>query len=113
MRIIHQEQRDPVVRRDVAETDILAVAAEIREGESLVVDNAEETGRPAAMLHIRPAGLRYACHVETVARGDKFGFRRGETDIFFLAFEIRPERAAAVHLLRSLDAWRCRDLEET
>ena len=71
VRIVHEDQRHAPIGGEVTEADILAVAGEIRECERPVVDHAQETTRAAAMLDIRPAGLRYARHVETVAFGNE------------------------------------------
>lgn len=73
-RIVHQEDRDTVVRRDIAETDILAIAPKIGESECGLVQNLEEAPGAAAMLDIGPAAFRYASQVEAVAAGDKFDF---------------------------------------
>lgn len=43
--VVHQDQRDPGVRCQVAQADVLAVAAEVGEGQRLGVDDLQESGR--------------------------------------------------------------------
>ena len=46
----------------------------IREANEIGSQNLYESRWPAAMLHVRPAGLAYGRHVETIARGNETGF---------------------------------------
>lgn len=75
MRVIHEDEGDAVVPAQIADADILAVAAEIGEAEGFVVQTFKEARRAAAMLDIGPAGFRDAGEIETVARGDEGALR--------------------------------------
>jgi hypothetical protein len=63
VRVVHQQQRDAVDCRKIADADILAVAAKIGKAERPVIQHPEESRRPAAMLDIGPAGLAGARHL--------------------------------------------------
>ena len=71
MGIVHQDQRGAVIGREIAGADVLAVAAKVGNRQRLLVENADEAGRAAAMLHIGPAALRDGRHIEAVALGDE------------------------------------------
>ena len=66
--IVHQDQRGAVVCREIAGADILAIAAEVRNRQRLVIENADEAGRASAVLHVGPTALRDGRHIEAVAR---------------------------------------------
>src|SRR3954471_8748612 len=78
VRVVHQEQRYPVVALEVAEADILPVAEEVGEAERAVVKHLEEAWRAAAVLDVGPAGLAHRGHVEAVTRGDEGGLSGSE-----------------------------------
>jgi hypothetical protein len=60
-RVIDQEQMRLRILGQIAAGDVLAVAAEIREGQGLAIEHAQEACRAAAMLDIRlPGGARGA-----------------------------------------------------
>ena len=76
MGVVHQEQERPVVLRQVAERDVLAVAAVIGKAERPLVDRAEEALRPAAVLGVRlsgGAGGREIGRVDLCEEGDEVG----------------------------------------
>ena len=113
VRVIHQDQRDARIGGEIAEADILPIAGEIRERQRPVVDHAQEAARAAAMLDVRPAGLRDARHVEAVAFGDKGHLVVGEAVERAVAFEILPQMRAGILRLRRLDAGRDRDVQKS
>jgi len=85
VRVIHEDEGDAVVPAQIADADILAVAAEIGEANfspggawGLVVQHFQEPRRAAAMLDIGPAGFRDAGEIEAVARGDEGALRLRE-----------------------------------
>ena len=57
-RIIHQDQCRPIIHRKIANADILPVATEVCESQRCFANHLQESGRPAAMLHIGPAACR-------------------------------------------------------
>ncbi len=69
--IVHQDQRGAVICREIAGADVLAVAAKVGDRQRLLIENADEAGRAAAVLHIGPAALRDGRHIEAVALGDE------------------------------------------
>ena len=79
VRVIHQDQGDAIIGADIAQADVLPVAAKVGEAERLFVEDFEEAGRTAAMLHIRPARFRDARHIEAVASLDEGDFVFGES----------------------------------
>src|ERR1700733_2057296 len=69
--IIHQEQRHAVVVPEIADADVLLVAPQIGEAQRLIVDDAQKTLLPAAILDIWPSRLAHRGPIKAVARGDK------------------------------------------
>ena len=112
VRIIHQDQRGAAAGRNIADGDVLPVAAIIRDRQGLVVEHADEAGRPAAMLHIGPAAFRNGGHVEAVARGNERRLVFGEAVEAALAMEASPIIGAAVFPLRFLHARGRGDIEK-
>jgi hypothetical protein len=112
VRIVHHDQRDAIVGRDVAEADILQIAAKVREGERFVVEDFDEPGRTTAVLHIGPAALGYRGNVETVARFNERALVFGETVERPMALKMLPHLAAAVCRLGGLHARRRDNVEE-
>jgi hypothetical protein len=55
--MVEEEQRDPVIARQVARRDVLAVAAELGEADRPRVERADEARRPAAVLDVGPPRL--------------------------------------------------------
>ena len=96
--IVHHDQSDAIVSRDVAETDILQIAAKVGEGEGFVVDDFDEPGRTTAMLHVGPTALGNRRHVEAVALFDEHD----------LVFRETVERPMALEMLPHLSAAGCR-----
>ena len=64
VRVIHENHGDPVVGREIALRDVLAVPHELAPAERPVVDLPDEAHRAAPMLHVGPARLRDAGEVE-------------------------------------------------
>jgi hypothetical protein len=64
---------------EIAEADVLLVAAKVCEAEECVVDNANEAFGAAAMLYVGPAGFADRRHVEAVAALDEILLRWAET----------------------------------
>ena len=61
----------------IAQADVLLVAAQVGEAEESGVDDADEAFGAAAMLHVGPAGLADGGHVEAVAALDEVLLWRG------------------------------------
>ena len=59
VRVIHQDQRDPVIAGQIAGAHVLPVTLEIGVSDCVLVDDRQEPARPATELRIRPAGFRY------------------------------------------------------
>ena len=112
MRIVYQDERSAVIGGEIAGADVLAVAAKIGDAEGAIIENADEPGRPAAVLHIRPAVLGDSRHIEAVALGDERRLGGGEAAGRPVAFEVRPEFAAAVGLLRGAHGGGRGDIEK-
>ena len=55
--VVHEEERDAGVVLEVAEGDVLLVAAQVGEGDQLWIDDVDEALRAAAMLDVGLAGL--------------------------------------------------------
>ena len=113
MGVIHQDERDPIIGRDVPEAYILSITAKIGEAESLVVQHLEKPSRAAAMLNVGPPGFRHAREVEAVARRDEPFLVIGETIEFSVAGEILPELSAPLGLLRRPHARRIEGVEKS
>ena len=78
VRVVHQEEERLRVLGQVAQRDVLAVAAEVGEAERVLVDHLQEPGRAAAVLDVRlPVGVRGA-QVEHVQVGEELGQVRGD-----------------------------------
>ncbi len=113
MRIIHQEQAGPVVGRQVAGADVLAVSLVVGEGEGVLIDHLEEATRAAPMLHIRPAGFGYRRHIEAVACGDESRLVVSETLELTMALKALPDVIHTHPRLHGLDAGRYRYVEKS
>jgi hypothetical protein len=68
--VVHQQQADPVVLRQVAMADVLPVPRLLDPADRVVVDRAEEAGRAAAVLDV---GLAVGAR-----RGEERGVDPGE-----------------------------------
>ena len=113
MGVVHQEQRSAVICPEIAGADVLAVAAKVRDRQRCLVEHADEAGRAAAVLHIRPAALRDGRHIEAVALSDERRLGCGKTVRRAVSAEVRPEFAAAIGLLRGAHAGSRGDVEES
>ncbi len=69
--VVHEEERDAVVVGEIAERDVLLVAAEISEADEIGAKDVDEAGRASAMLDVGPAGLGDGGHVEAVAESEE------------------------------------------
>ena len=76
--VIHEEQRDAVVRGEIAGGKHLAVALVVGKRELCRTHDPQESSVPAPMLNVRPAALRNGGHVKGVARFDEGAFLLGE-----------------------------------
>ncbi len=110
--IVHQEQAGPIVGRQVAGADVLAIAAIVREGQRSIVQHLQKAARSAAMLKVGPARLRHRGHVEAVALRDEGGFAFGEPVGLAVALEVAPQVVGAHGGLRRLHAGRQGDVHE-
>src|SRR5262245_3895386 len=78
MRVVHEDQRHAAVVLHVPGADVLAVTAEIRVGEGLLVERPNEAGGAAAELHVGPPRFAHRREVEPVARLDKLALGGGQ-----------------------------------
>ena len=79
--VIHQEDERLRVLRQVAERDVLAVAAEVGEGQRLVVQHLQKAGRAAPVLDVRlPLGAGRA-QVEHIQPRQELGQVRRHTGL--------------------------------
>jgi len=69
--VVHEEEGNAIVVKEIAGADVLHVAAEVGESESGVVDDAEKALGAAAVLDVGPAGFADGGHVEAVASADE------------------------------------------
>ena len=97
MRVIHEEQADPVVSREVASADILAVAAIVGKGERMIIDQLKETARAAPMLDVVPSRFRNGRHVKAIAIGNERSLILAEAIELAAALEGLPD-AIRTHL---------------
>ena len=109
--VIHQDQRDPVIGRQVADAEILDIAAKIRVADGLFVQHFQEPGGAAPELYIGPAlitvFLAYGRLIESVARLDELRFCRAYCIVSFrVPFETFIGRACPVAGLGGLDRGR-------
>jgi hypothetical protein len=111
--VIHEEQARPVVGREVAGADVLAVATVVGESEGAIVEELEETARTAPVLDIRPTGLRNRRHVEAVARSDERRFVLGEPIELAVPLEVLPDAIDAHFGLHGPDAGRRGNIEKS
>ena len=113
--VVHHDQRDAVVARQVADADQLAVAGVVGKGQGLVVQHLQEAARAATVLKVGPAGLGHRRHVKASLRGDEVGFGLAQTIVEYVGacFEVpRIACTAAVALLRGFDRRREGDICE-
>jgi len=104
--VVHEEEGYAIVMLEVAEADVLLVAAEVREANQGRVDHMNEAFGTAAVLHIWPAGLADGRHVEAIAAEEEVLLCRAEDVVtlrrgFFHVLVLTP---AAVFLLVFFDA---------
>ena len=71
IRIVHDDHREAVVLAQVADAQVLHIAAEVREADGPRIQHLEETLRPAAVLHVGPAGLADRGLEEVVGLGEE------------------------------------------
>ena len=69
--IVHEEEGYTSVMLKITQTDILLVAAKVREADQPRIDDANETLWTTPVLHVGPAGLADRGHVEAVAALDE------------------------------------------
>ena len=65
--VVHEEEGYAIVMLEVAEADVLLVAAEVCETDEAWVDDVDEAFVTASVLDVGPAGLADGGHVEAVA----------------------------------------------
>jgi hypothetical protein len=63
---------------EIAQADVLLVAAQICEADETWIDDANEAFGAAAVLHVGPAGFADGSHIEAVAALDEVLFRGAE-----------------------------------
>jgi hypothetical protein len=76
--VVHEEESDACVVVEVPQTDVLLVAAQIREADKARVNNTNEAFGTATMLYVGPAGFADRGHVEAVAAPDELLLRGAE-----------------------------------
>jgi hypothetical protein len=77
-RVVHQEQRDPIVRGEVSGGEQLAVAPVVRESKRVGTYNFQKSRPAPPMLKIGPAGFIHRRQVETIPTPDEVHFLFGE-----------------------------------
>ena len=75
---------------EIAEGDVLLVAAKVGEADEVGAKDVDESWRPAAMLDVGPAGLGDGGHVEAVAEGE---------ELLLVVAEIVVARERGLHAL--------------
>ena len=78
VQVVHEEQRHAVVIDHVADADVLAIAAEVGEADGLLIEDAHEAGRSAAVLDVGPTCFAHGRHVDAVASCDERGLGLSE-----------------------------------
>jgi hypothetical protein len=71
VRVVHEEECYAIFVLEVADADVLLVAAKVGEAESAVVEDVKEAFEASAILDVRPAGFGDRGHVEAVAGFDE------------------------------------------
>src|SRR5262249_8867740 len=71
LRIIHEEECNPIVGRQIARGEHLAIARVIGESERLGIQHSKEPGMSATMLDIGPTAFANGCNIKTVPRLDE------------------------------------------
>jgi hypothetical protein len=104
LRVIEEEQADPVVLGEIAHGQELLIPREIGESQAVLVEHFEEPLGAAAMLEMRPARGVGRCDEEAVALGDE-GDELGRQRVAHIGacFEARRMLARAIAALRLLD----------
>ncbi len=110
LRVVHQDQGDPIVSAKIADADVLPISAQVSEAQRLLVENTQEAWWAAPVLDVGPAGLRDSGHVEAVALGDERLFCLGEPVELPMTFEVTPDLTGAVGRLGGADAGRHGDV---
>jgi len=102
--VVHEEERYAGIVFEIAQADVLLVAAQVCEAEESGIDDANEACGAAPMLHVGPAGFAYRGHIEAVAALDEVLLRGAEgvsqRTALLHAFILAP---AAVFLLMFFD----------
>lgn len=70
-RVIHQEQGDAIVALQIADTDVLLIAMQVRKGQRALVDGVQKALWSAAKLNIGPTRLAGRSHVKAVTGCDE------------------------------------------
>ena len=78
VRVVHEEEGYAGIVVEVAEADVLLVAAEVCEAEEPGIDDANEALGSAAVLDVGPAGFADRGHIEAIAAFDEVLFGRAE-----------------------------------
>ncbi len=112
VRVIHQEDRRFVIRFEIADRDVLEVAAKICVAERLLIKNFQKSLWPAAKLYVRLAVLTDRRHVETIALVDERGFVGGQFVEAVVILEPLIRTTRSIVFLGPLDAVRERDLRK-
>src|SRR5262245_3103421 len=111
MRVVHEEECDPIVGGQIACGEHLAIATEVGEGQRRRAEHAQEAPFATAMLHVRPTGLRDGCQVKGIAGGNELAFLVREWVTFVGGGYGGP--ATVVMFLRREHRWREHDLFES
>jgi hypothetical protein len=76
--IVHEEQSHARIVLQIAEADVLLVAAQVREADERWVHDTDKALGAAAVLYVGPTGLADGGHVDAVAALDEVLFCRAE-----------------------------------
>ena len=100
--IIHEDQRDFVTGKQIAYAQVLRITGKIGIAQGLVVQDFEETGWAATVLHIGPTVLRNRCLIKAVTGSDEFHVPLQQVVTFFF-----HEFKAAIGFTAAVQALRC------
>src|SRR5262245_37741334 len=112
-RVVHQDQRRAIVAGQIANADVLTIAAIVGESQRLLIHDLEEAARTAPMLDVGPTRLRNRRHVEAVAIGNERRFVLSEMIELAVPLEVLPDAIRAQLGLYGPNAGGRSDIEES
>src|ERR1700722_10092860 len=113
MGVVHEEQTDSIILQEIANRDILTVAAVIGKAERPCVQYFDKPCWAAPVLDVGPVGLTHRGHVEAVSYHDEVGLIGTQLTVVMVAnFQSGVGFATAQLLLHRFDAGRESNLTE-